>query len=116
MSNLTIPGTLPSLNEIIDAAKDHFGRYAELKQVNTNAVAWRATKLPKMARIYIICHWYCKDRRQDPDNISAGVKFILDGLVSAGVLQNDGWRQIAGIEHRFSVDKQNPRVEIEMKE
>ena len=41
---------------------------------------------------------------------------ILDGLVKAGVLKNDGWLEIAGIEHKFSIDKTNPRAEVTLKE
>lgn len=56
--------------------------------------------------------WYCKNRREDPDNIHFKKKFILDGAVNAGLLENDGWRQIAGFEDVFKVDKGNVRVEI----
>ena len=115
MTRLIIPGTFPDLNEIIAAAKSHFGNYSSMKSDNTETVAWLAKGLPKVKRAVIVCHWYCRDRRKDPDNISAGCKFILDGLVKAGVLANDGWRQVAGIEHWFEVDKKNPRVEIELK-
>ena len=46
--------------------------------------------------------WECKDRRRDPDNIaSAGQKVLLDALQVAGVLPNDGWHEIASIEHNF---------------
>lgn len=39
-----------------------------------------------------------KDRRKDPDNLLSGaIKCLLDGLVKAGVLPNDGQRQIRGI-------------------
>ena len=113
MINLIIPGELPDLNTIIAAAKDHFGQYSTIKLDSTNIVSYLAIKLPKgLPRVHVVCHWYCKDRRKDPDGVSGGVKFILDGLVKAGVLENDGWKQIAGIEHRFSVDKQAPRVEV----
>jgi hypothetical protein len=57
--------------------------------------------------------WYEKDRRRDPDNISgAGKKPILDGLVRAGVLPNDGWSVIEGLSDLFSVDRSYPRVEV----
>ena len=41
---------------------------------------------------------------------------ILDGLVVAGVIKNDGWGQIGEICHRFTVDKQDPRVEVKITE
>jgi hypothetical protein len=48
----------------------------------------------------------------DPDNIAAGKKFLLDGLQAAGVISGDGWKQIASLEDRFVVDKENPGVEV----
>ena len=37
-----------------------------------------------------------------------------DALVKAGTLKNDGWNQIGGYEDLFDVDKENPRIEIEL--
>ena len=58
--------------------------------------------------------WYMKNRRKDPDNISFAVKFILDGLVNAGALPNDGWNEIVEITHHFVVDAKQPRVEVSL--
>jgi Holliday junction resolvase RusA-like endonuclease len=61
--------------------------------------------------------WYEKDRRRDKDNISGyGRKVIQDGLVKAGVLLDDGWKDIDSFSDEFAVDKQRPRVEIEIEE
>ncbi len=117
MAHLTIPGELPDMNKIIAASKSHYGKYSSIKKSETEAITWLAKKLPKMGRVQISFTWYCKNKKKDPDNIAAGgCKVVLDGLVEAGVLENDGWTQIAGIEHHFEVDKQNPRVEIEILE
>lgn len=51
---------------------------------------------------------------RDPDNITGGQKFILDGLVRGGVIPDDSQKYIAGIIHRFRVDKRKPRVEVEI--
>ena len=113
---LVIEGELPSLNEIIDAAKQHYGSYSTMKKANTNAVAWPAKKLPVYEAVELEVIWYCKNKRKDPDNIAAAVKFIFDGLVKAGRLKNDGWKQNKGWTNKFKVDKENPRVEIVIKE
>lgn len=115
-NKIIIPGELPGMNEIIAAAKSHYHRYNEMKQVNTNLVTWVAKKVPRKKRVFLDITWYCKNRKRDPDNIAAAVKFIWDGLVEAGVIENDGWKENAGWSNRFKVDKDNPRVEVRIKE
>ena len=114
----TIPGELPGLNEIIDMCKWHWGVYREIKQDNTDMIALIAkTKVKrKYEKINLDITWVCKNRRQDKDNIMAGTKFILDGLVSAGIIQNDGWAQVGRISHDWQVDKHNPRIEVTITE
>ena len=109
-----IPGRLPGLNEIIDAAKRNPHEYARMKETCTAMVAWLAKKLPRFEKVALVITWYEPDQRRDPDNIMAGQKFILDGLVAAGTIPNDSQRYIQGILHRFRVDKQNPRIEVEI--
>lgn len=113
---LEIPGRLPGLNEIIAAAKEHFGSYANMKDEYTASIAWLAkqARLPKFEKAYLVITWFEPDRRRDPDNIMAGQKFILDGMVAAGTIPNDSQKHIKGIVHRFRVDKRNPRVEVEI--
>ena len=111
-----IPGRLPGLNEIIDAAKSHFGAYAKMKHEHTTAIAWLAKKLPTYKRVALVITWYEPDQRRDPDNVMAGQKFILDGLVQAGTITNDSLRYIKSITHRFGVDRENPRVEVKITE
>lgn len=60
--------------------------------------------------------WYCKNKRKDKDNVAFGIKFILDGMIEARVIANDGWGEVANFEHRFEVDKDCPRIEIELEE
>ncbi len=111
---LTIPGRLPGLNEIIDAAKSHYAKYSTEKKEYTEEVAWLAkqARLPKVEKAYLVITWFEPDRRRDPDNIMAGQKFILDGLVQAGVFPGDSQKYIQGIYHSFAVDPKNPRIEV----
>ena len=115
---IEIPGRLPSLNDIIEAAKKGRGKYqpyAIMKEQYTSDIGWLAKKLPAYERVDIIITWYEPDRRRDPDNISGGgTKFILDGLVAGGAIKNDSQRYVNSISHRFEVDRENPRVEIEI--
>jgi Holliday junction resolvase RusA-like endonuclease len=114
---ITIPGELPGMNEIIAEAKRHFGQYSDMKAIYTGAVRHAAHGLPRVSEpVMVTLHWYTRNKKRDPDNLSAGQKFVLDGLVEAGVLPGDGWRHIAGISHTFAVDKNMPRVEVDIEE
>ena len=113
---ITIEGELPALNEIISASKAHYQAYNQLKKQATERVAWKAKGLPKMEKIFLDITYYCKNKRKDPDNIAAAKKFILDGLVKSGVISNDGWKEVAGWEESWEKDKENPRIEVEIKE
>jgi len=112
-----IPGRLPGFNEIIETAKSGKGKYqpyAQMKEHYTTMIGWLAKRLPKFEKVALIITWYEPNRHRDPDNIMAGQKFILDGLVESGIIPNDNQKHIQGILHRFAVDRKNPRVEVEI--
>lgn len=112
---LVIPGTLPSLNEIIDEAKGHWNNYRTLKSMYTLKVKAKAMKqLQPVERFDMVVTWYCPNRRKDKDNIMAGQKFLFDGMQAAGIIKNDGWKQVRDVIHRFEVDKDEPRIEVEI--
>lgn len=116
MQTLWIPGQLPGLNEMIAQAK-RGGRgivYSKKKSEETDRIAWlaRAAKLKPMKRVYVALEWREPDRSRNKDNIRAGVKYVLDGLVTAGILENDGWSEVADIDDDFIVDKENPGVRV----
>lgn len=122
MNNLKIiiPGTMPGFNEIVAAAKignRRYQPYNDMKRENTNLVHWASKKISKKKKIFLDITWIEKNRMRDPDNIAGGgTKFICDGLIEAGVIENDGWKQIAGFKHSFTIDRDNPRIEIIIKE
>ena len=116
---IIIPGEMPSMNEIIAEAKKGkrgYQPYNDMKREHTNNVKWVAQKLPKMDRVFLDITWYAKNKKKDPDNIAAAVKFIWDGLVQAEVIPNDGWSENCGWSNKFKIDKDNPRVEVVIKE
>ena len=41
---------------------------------------------------------------------------LQDALVKSGVLQGDGWKHIVGFSDEFYIDKENPRIEVEIRE
>lgn len=116
---IIIPGTMPGFNEIIKVSKQGRGKYQpynDMKRENTESVVWMSKKISKKKKIFLDITWIEKDKRRDPDNIAAAVKFIWDGLVEAGVIKNDGWKENGGWSNKFEVDKDNPRIEVIIKE
>lgn len=113
---LIIPGTLPSMNEIVAASKKHHMVYANMKKDYTALVAISARNLPNIKRADFEITWFCKDKRKDKDNIMAGQKFIFDGLIKSGKMKNDGWSEVGDVSHKFEIDKQNPRIEVKINE
>ena len=112
---LTICGELPDLNQIIAASKQHWARYHAFKKKYTQFVAMiaRMQLVPVVEYpVRIEIAWFCKDRRCDPDNVAHAKKYILDGLVSAGILKSDGFKHICSFTDSFFVDKENPRIEV----
>ncbi len=107
---LFIPGPLPGLNEIINAKGNTRGKwnaYSKMKKHWGGLIALLARAkgietIPEGSRFYYRC--VEPNRSRDPSNIIAGaVKLIEDGLQEAGILENDGWKHVAGISVGWSV-------------
>ena len=117
MEIIIIPGTFPNMNQIIAAAKKHWAAYAKFKQTYTDLVTVAAKNHAPIRSYPVGIHidWYCRNRRVDPDNIAVAKKMVLDGLVAAGILEGDGWAQIAELSDKFFVDNKNPRVVVSIR-
>ena len=118
---LTIPGTLPGLNDYIGALDKSRHAGAALKKTAQRKVEICArTQLRKFrpnGPVWMKYIWYERIRRRDPYNTSSfGRKVIQDALVKARILENDGWAQIEGFSDEFRVDAKHPRIEIEITE
>lgn len=118
---LVIPGTLNNLNDYIRAERANRCKGAKMKADNEYIVAVAARQCMRGVRIekpvYMEYAWHEQDRRRDMDNVSSfGRKVIQDALVQCGVLKDDGWKHVAGFSDRFEVDKENPRIEVLIRE
>lgn len=118
---LTIPERLDNLNDYITAERANKYKGAQMKADNETIVivairrCLRGIEIRKP--VHMRYHWYEKNSRRDLDNISSfGRKVIQDALVKSGVLQNDGWKDIVGFDDAFYIDKNNPRIEVEIVE
>ena len=81
----------PTMNEFLAAANRNRHVYGKLKAEHTSNCAIIAHDAPKFpGRVWIACHWRIKNIKRDPaDNTPSALKFILDGLVQAGVITDD---------------------------
>ncbi len=118
---LTIPGKLHNLNDYIAAERANRHKGAKMKADNGNIVAVAIRQCLSGVRIekpvFMEYLWVEPNRRRDLDNVSGfGRKVIQDALVQCGVLKDDGWRYVVGFSDRFEVDRENPRIEILIKE
>ncbi len=118
---LIIPGALPNLNDYIAAERTNRHKGAKMKADNGNIVAAAISQCMRDVRIdkpvFMEYLWSEPNRRRDKDNISSfGRKVIQDALVDTGVLKDDGWKYVVGFSDRFQVDKENPRIEVLIKE
>lgn len=116
---IIIPLPLATLNEYTNDQRTNIYRGAKTKKKATNKCAKHVQyAMGEGIQFLFPCRlkftWFDKDRKKDPDNIAFQKKFVLDGMVAAGFMENDGWKQIKGFSDYFFVDKENPRVEIEM--
>ena len=64
-----------------------------------------AKLVPFKSPVWIRCVWYEGDRRRDLDNVSAAIKFVLDGLVEMGILKDDSQKYVRGIYHEILTTK-----------
>ena len=107
----TIPFIPPSNNQFI--GKDQKFRYQKIKKeweqiIKLYTLKNKPFKPVKQCRLTLF--YYFKDKtRRDPDNYSG--KFILDGLVKAGIIYDDSFFNI-NLVLKASVGKSNPRLEI----
>ena len=108
---LWIPGPLPGMNETIAAAKGFGGRgygYSKIKHRWTEAVQLlaKAAQLKPVSSARFSFVWRERKRSRDPDNFTAARKFVLDGLVAAGVIPDDGWAEVLGFSDAWTVSRQ----------
>lgn len=120
MIEIEIEGRLPHLNDYINKERTNRFMAAKIKRDATDLVAWQAKKYAGMVKDYplsIIFNWSVKPNRgkyPDPDNIGFAAKFVLDGLVKAGVIEDDTFKQIEVITHQFEWGAKDDKVVIQL--
>ena len=123
-NHFVIKGRLNDLNDYTNACRKNAYAGAKIKMGNEQIVRAHAQnallrshlrRSPKYP-VVIDITWYEKDARRDFDNITFAQKFILDSLVQLKVLKDDSRKFVKRVNHDVQVDKDNPRIEVVIKE
>ncbi len=103
---LELPFGLPGLNEILAAAKKSPYQYAAMKKKYTQRISEEllvqgCRPVSPYKRIWLTITWFESKKKRDPDNVRAGVKFLLDAMVASGVIEDDGIENIDSLSDAF---------------
>ena len=121
---LIIDGRLPCLNDYLKAERQTYrkgGKFTtkgnEMKQESQEVIIWRIRQQLRGVHINrqvdLNYHYFEPNKKRDKDNVSAYArKVVQDSLVLAGVLDNDGWKNVHNSSDEFDVDKDMPRIEV----
>ena len=120
MAVLIIQGQLEGLNSYTKANRSNRYAGAKMKKDMERIIGWcikqQLQGVHYSAPVKIDFTWIEPNRKRDLDNIAFAKKFILDALVKNGILESDGWKGVCGFTDSFKVNKQRPRVEVEINE
>jgi Holliday junction resolvase RusA-like endonuclease len=118
MARLLLNTELITLNQYINIERGNKFGAASVKKRLTNKVSFLAAKskfkVEPDVKHDIVVTWFKPDNRTDHDNISFAVKFVLDGLIKAGILQNDSPKYIGSIIHHFELDRTRSYISCEI--
>lgn len=119
MQKFIIEGRLATLNEYIN--KCRYNKFAgntfkkKYQEYIESCILFYQIK--PMNKVNIIYKFHEKNKRRDKDNVSSFAKKVInDALQETGILKNDNWECIELMTERFKVDKENPRIEVELYE
>ena len=120
MVTLVIDGQLPNLNDYTSACRTHRQAGAKMKKdaerIITAYIMQQLKGISFKNPVRLSFRWYEPNKRRDLDNVCFAKKFILDALVSNGIIIADGWKGVVGFTDQFFIDKDNPRIEVDIKE
>ncbi len=126
MGKFTIKGRLPSINELIrwDRIVGRRGPrrfFGAVKRREAVYHVWAYIKQSPLLKfrgpVDIEVTWFEPNAKRDYDNISSGIKFILDALVKTETIGGDSRKWIPEpVKHTYAVDRVDPRIEVTINE
>ena len=119
MKTLVIEGTLCGLNEYTKACRGNkyagAGMKKDMERIISLYINQQLNGVRFDGTVELSFRWYEPTKKRDLDNICFAKKFILDALVSNGIIVADGWRGVRGFTDTFFVDANNPRIEVDIR-
>ena len=98
---------LPTLNEMIRTARGNKYAAAAQKKKYTDLVAMEImvqTERPHFEAISLDITWIETKKKRDPDGVfGGGLKYLMDGIVAAGIIDDDDRDHVASITNRIAV-------------
>ena len=98
---------LPTLNEMIRTARGNKFASAAQKKKYTDLVAMEImvqTEQPHFDAISLDITWIETKKKRDPDNVTGGgLKYLMDGIVAAGIIDDDDRDHVASATNRIAV-------------
>lgn len=120
MVTLTIKGQLSNLNDYTKACRTNRYAGANMKRKNEQIIKVYIKKQLRdvhiKGKVKLSFRWYEPNKKRDLDNLCFAKKFILDALVSNGTIIADSWKCVVGFTDEFYIDKDNPRIEVDIEE
>lgn len=121
---LVYSGRLPGLNEVINKSRRNPYEANKLKKDTQKELCEQFLLQARAAhaggkfegKVYARIHFFEPNSKRDEDNVISGMKFIFDALQQIEVIQNDSQKYLHIAAVDVSVDRENPRVEIELEE
>lgn len=120
MQQLEIPVIYPCLNDYIHAiARNKYAGNSMKRQWTELTAKYAKTQLKPLRKeqlpVTLKYTFFERNRRRDKDNIASfAMKTIQDGLVAAGIIENDGWKHVGKFECDFCAGEQFTGVKIEI--
>ena len=115
---LIIEGKLCGLNQYTKACRGNRYAGAQMKsdaeRIITAYIHQQLKGVHFEGTVKLAFRWYEPNKKRDLDNICFAKKFILDALVSNGIIDADGWSCVKGFTDQFFIDRDRPRIEVDI--
>ena len=101
------------LNEYINKERQNKYVAAKIKEDLTNQVMYQCLKrrwIRPKGKVDMLFKWHVKGRH-DSDNIAFAKKFVLDGMVKAGILENDNPKWVRHLKDYIYHDVKKPNLD-----